>query len=614
MLIIDDNSYHKENLDYLFSILAKKDEINCVLLGYFSKVVISFFQKNKRDIYAYFYSNDAHAQSFMQHLYSKSLVDPLKSFLVIYPDEHYQMHDDSMSESRGQGRQNNFSKYYQQRVKIFNSLFQLLEKADDFDTLSNVQFILETLVAKIDQTIDGMKLLESVILKDSNIKTLFNCLRSSHKQRRRGAADILNLIFSLLMNEAVEEPEKRNTLMAANGSTQNTSPEFSVMYMQKRKDEKNVLFQTFVDELEEVIGSISTRRAVERSFNNSIGKEVKVIDYSEVRILHLVQSALKFNLENINLIVAMSSYFDVFFEIFKNSGWNSSIHTLFIELIKTCIAMMGTSPILASKLSENNKLVKLLFDCTANDACYVDSNKVFRKAYCGAINEIGTYLTKLPADKKSQFCDNDVWRQFFDGYLKPIIEIERTDRDDVFRKSTKFDRPDYGSNIPFELFSALSNLHIAHKTQESESGYPQENQDLNNEDGQEEEKHEGDQGTHETEATEDGQRAPEPHEGEKNEQTKEHDKEATGVNLPTEFSMLLRHQHSIEEQVIETKQDNDLANEMEINKKENVHQPVEVPDASSPEHKKNAIDTATDDTKSDDTQSEGQPLESPKAD
>lgn len=112
-MIIDENSYHKENLDYLFSILNSKKEVNCVLAGYFAKVVSSFFSKNKKEICSYFYSNDERSDRFLHHLYSKSLVDPLKQFLVILPEDHYHMHDDCPSETRGQARPSFYSKFYQ---------------------------------------------------------------------------------------------------------------------------------------------------------------------------------------------------------------------------------------------------------------------------------------------------------------------------------------------------------------------------------------------------------------------------------------------------------------------------------------------------------------------
>lgn len=178
VLIIDENSYHKENLDYLFSILNKREEINCVLVGYFAKVVSSFFQKNKREICSYFYSNDNHPQSYLEHLYSKSLVDPLKNFLVIFPEEHYNHHDDSNSEAKNPLKPSPYSKFYQQRVKVFNSLYALIENSDDSDLIHNSQHIIETLVAKVDQTIDGNRLLDDVVLKKENVQVLFNCLKS----------------------------------------------------------------------------------------------------------------------------------------------------------------------------------------------------------------------------------------------------------------------------------------------------------------------------------------------------------------------------------------------------------------------------------------------------
>lgn len=139
-------------------------------------------------------------------------------------------------------------------------------------------------------------------------------LTQNAKSRRRAAGDILNLIFSLLMNEVVEEPEKRNTMMAA---TIQANPEFSKYYEQRRKDEKNVLFQTFVDDLEDILVGIDKRRKSERSYNNSIGQEVKIIDFSDIKILQLIQSSLKFNLENLNLMISLGEYFDLVFVRFS---------------------------------------------------------------------------------------------------------------------------------------------------------------------------------------------------------------------------------------------------------------------------------------------------------
>jgi hypothetical protein len=175
VLIIDENSYHKENLDYLFSILNSKEEINCVLLGYFAKVVSSFFQKNKKEICSYFFSNENHVHSFLHHLYSKSLVDPLKNFLVVMPEDHFSHHEDS--ETRNAGKPNPFSRFFKQRVDGFNSLYSLIGQSDDSDVIHNAQYIIETLVAKIDQTVDGSRLLDDVVLRKENIQTLFNCLK-----------------------------------------------------------------------------------------------------------------------------------------------------------------------------------------------------------------------------------------------------------------------------------------------------------------------------------------------------------------------------------------------------------------------------------------------------
>lgn len=220
----------------------------------------------------------------------------------------------------------------------------------------------------------------------------------------------------------------------------------------------------------------------------------------------------------------------------------------------------------------------------ANDACFVDDKKIFRKAYCGAINQIGTHIaTKLTGEKKQAFVQSELWSDFY-AYLGPIIDIERTDRDDVFRKSTKFDRPDFGSNIPFELFSALSSLHMSHKQdqdKDDKDAYPHENQEI------EHEEHEGDDHVGEGHNPEDFfSKKPEDDVEEKQDEEEEvhdhphhHDtvvidEKTTTENppdsqerkVPSELEVRLQHRKSIEDQVIETKQDMDLIEEREQSK------------------------------------------------
>jgi hypothetical protein len=58
------------------------------------------------------------------------------------------------------------------------------------------------------------------------------------------------------------------------------------------------------------------------------------------------------------------------------------------------------------QLVEGNRLVKLFHDCTANGACFVDERKVFRKAYCGAINEVSNQILRLAPDLRTKFTDS----------------------------------------------------------------------------------------------------------------------------------------------------------------------------------------------------------------
>lgn len=152
---------------------------------------------------------------------------------------------------------------------------------------------------------------------------------------------------------------------------------------------------------------------------------------------------------------------------------------------------------------------------------------------------------------------DEIWRSFYAGYLKPIIDIERTDRDDVFKKSNKFDRPDFGSNIPFELYSALTNLQLSNREHDSNIAATDSN-------------HVEQQESDTTDTNHDDDHA---EESDANKTTEDQGK-SEEKNL-SEFSYMLKHQRSLEEQVIETKQDNDLAEEMEKNRAEGAHQSVE---------------------------------------
>lgn len=194
--------------------------------------------------------------------------------------------------------------------------------------------------------------------------------------------------------------------------------EFTKQFEQRRRDEKNVLFQTFVDELEGILSGVQKRRSSERTFNNSLGKEVKVIDSSDLKVLGLVQSALKFNHVNINLIISLGDYFDIVFVASKSSdhfpGRRLELqhpHALRRPPQKLPHPqqerpshLQGTPD--SHQLVENNRLVQLFHDCTANGACFVDERKVFRKAYCGAINEVSSLILKLAPELRAKFTES----------------------------------------------------------------------------------------------------------------------------------------------------------------------------------------------------------------
>jgi hypothetical protein len=177
-----------------------------------------------------------------------------------------------------------------------------------------------------------------------------------------------------------------------------------------------------------------------------------------------------------------------------------------------------------------------------------------------------------------------LWPEFF-AYLKPILDIERTDRDDVFRKSNKFDRPDFGNNIPFELFSALTSLHMSQKHDKDEKDGKDEKDDndafVSDENEYKTDDHEEGEAEHAENEGEAAKTAENENAGQEElPEVPHHDKEHDEVTIdlkttaenppdsqervvPQEFEVRLKHSKSIDEQVIETRQDNDLIEERE---------------------------------------------------
>ena len=221
------------------------------------------------------------------------------------------------------------------------------------------------------------------------------------------------------------------------------------------------------------------------------------------------------------------------------------------------------------------------------------------------------------------------------GYLKPIIDIERVDRDDVFKKSNKFDRsgPDYGQNIPFELISALNSLQLSkdhHIRLSNKSDHDNDNTDelIENDGILGDHKEDETVDSIETTETLDAVESKEPvitttttdaaesliKQTEGSEEKEEHPTKP----LWDEFTTRLKHQKSMDEQVIDTRQDRDLEKEMEQNLKNKEHQPevvkesvqvkeaIQVKEASTPEKEedKNEEDKKGEDKKGEDKKEE----------
>jgi hypothetical protein len=149
---------------------------------------------------------------------------------------------------------------------------------------------------------------------------------------------------------------------------------------------------------------------------------------------------------------------------------------------------------------------------------------------------------------------DDIWRKYFDTYYREIFEIEKPERDDVFRKSIKFDRPDYGNNIPYELFSVLTNMH--HSQSQSKEELERQTEDTSKETNQDfwgegsEEKAESNIQVHEPESEQHSSGEGKAAHGEKPQHP-----------VPTELDLINAERESIHKQVIETRQDDDLKNE-----------------------------------------------------
>ena len=164
-------------LEKLLSLLNTKNELNPVLAGYFSKVVLAILEKRKQDFLEYVFKFDMHINNVVRHSYNKSIADILNKIIT---NEERSMTGNGPEE------------FQDDKKKILDKMIDKMGPANSSEDITNNCYILCTLV--------DTKQLLSYFMSESALKRVFDIARSPNQMSLRAALTFFIILYRLKTN------------------------------------------------------------------------------------------------------------------------------------------------------------------------------------------------------------------------------------------------------------------------------------------------------------------------------------------------------------------------------------------------------------------------------
>ena len=296
-----DRDYHKEHLDYLFEFVHSDEEVNDVLAGYFEKVVRSLLDYRQKPFLLYFYNNEKNMNSFEKHIYNRSIAVLFEKLLNIRVYEDYQI-TGSLNSSRMEKTQF-FAKFTDRRIEAMKSLINVLHASRQRSVISGVGEIFEKYLEDSSNIYDFLPVFKQVFFDPEVLKTLFRSIRNTKVPKKRA-------VSSFILTQA---------LFHLNLKGEDYNEETQAYFETKRKEEKNPLIQTFIDDFEDLMEELIEIPEESEKKTTTFGKEYRHFGYENLKLIEFIASMIELRNINVEIIIHNSNFFEICFvkKIFK---------------------------------------------------------------------------------------------------------------------------------------------------------------------------------------------------------------------------------------------------------------------------------------------------------
>jgi hypothetical protein len=432
-------TYNKETLDSLVINFLNSNECrDPVLSGYFMQIFSSLLDHHQNQMCQYVFDNPEIIALLIDNIDVSALATVLRMIINVRIEEINEYEDtldgDTPHPASGSSSLDT-SLHIAHRQAVYSTLFSLYTSTDSEDTMISVLSILSHLANNIVTVHAGNRLIDG-ILDSGVLPRLVERLDGPHAKI---TADMLIEIVTLF------NPDKKiqgsNELLAGISSLSGLT---KAAYVKGCNDRRSRYLMN-----DDNIGSVKvTLAGLFKKIKNKIeGMKVQMVCTSSgVETMHLGTEylslvSLAFNIITLDipylhlcLSTSRSNLIPSLLSLSLKAVYNTFYHNILFSIIRKCLDVV-TSP-LFNILADGHTLLIWM-----QDGYKLASGK-YKGQLCGFIggmNALGTTIAKFSADKRDAL-GKDRWADIVSQYLSPVLAIEDTDRNDVFKRAFKQDK------------------------------------------------------------------------------------------------------------------------------------------------------------------------------
>lgn len=339
----------------LFSFLDE-NFVNSTLAGYFSRVVHSLICRNPEKLIIYLSQSGTMAR-LIHHSYSKSISDIVLK-IITYDTQ-----------------QPDF--FVPERKALLQQVILSLHSPSEYNVFY-AEYIITGVLYKASEINSWKDLLGLVALKE-NFLMYFSFFTSTDTFRVLAGANIVKTLIGMNRNELVGSYEEIGVV------------------------------ELLVNSLPDVKLAIGT--APNYNFVGTFREEIEPLGEHRLKLLELVNTAIKMDVEMLNESIADSLILTEVTKLFFKMPWNSILQNTVENLVTTCVLSRNASLIMSMLVTSDfiKHMISTAFSPQA----------VHRLGNLGHINKIGNYLNHSENEiVKNMLSQVERWEEFCNSYLE----------------------------------------------------------------------------------------------------------------------------------------------------------------------------------------------------